>query len=78
MSSSQNEKRKLAAIMFTDIVGYSAMAHRDEMLALDLLEEHREILRLVIARHHGNEIDAVGDGFFVEFSSALEAVQCAV
>ena len=35
------EERQLAAIMFTDIVGYSAMAQRDETLALELLEEHR-------------------------------------
>jgi len=37
------EERQLAAIMFTDMVGYSALAQRDEALALDLLEEHREL-----------------------------------
>ena len=41
------EHRKLAAIMFTDMVGYSALAQRDDKLALELLEEHREILRAI-------------------------------
>ncbi|HEY4283954.1 MAG TPA: hypothetical protein VGM62_12885 [Chthoniobacterales bacterium] len=42
---SETEKRRLAAIMFTDMVGYSAPSQRDDKLALELLEEHREILR---------------------------------
>ena len=40
--SANTEQRKLAAIMFTDMVGYSALAQRDDKLALELLEEHRE------------------------------------
>jgi adenylate cyclase len=39
------EERKLAAIMFTDIVGYSALSQRASQLALELLEEHRQLLR---------------------------------
>jgi adenylate cyclase len=38
------EERQLAAIMFTDMVGYSAMVQRDEALALELLEEHRRLV----------------------------------
>jgi TolB-like protein/Flp pilus assembly protein TadD len=64
--------------MFTDMVGYSALAQKDEALALRLLEEHRSILRRLFAKHNGREVDAVGDGFFVEFPSALEGVLCAV
>ena len=41
MDSESAEQRKLAAIMFTDMVGYSALAQRDDKLALELLEEHR-------------------------------------
>ena len=72
------EERQLAVIMFTDMVGYSAMAQRDEALALGLLEEHRCIVREVLARFHGTEIKTIGDAFLLQFRSALEAVQCAL
>jgi len=72
------EQRKLAAIMFTDMVGYSALSQRDDKLALELLEEHRELLRKIFAEFNGTEIKTIGDGFLVEFNSALEAAQCAI
>ncbi len=74
----KNDQRKLAAIMFTDMVGYSSIAQKNESLALDLLEEHRQILRAIFPKYDGQEVETVGDAFFVEFSSALEAVRCAV
>jgi len=72
------EQRKLAAIMFTDMVGYSALTQRDEALALDLLQEHHDILRDILPMFQGNELKSTGDGLVMEFSSALAAVQCAV
>src|ERR1700731_3987433 len=72
------EKRKLAAIMFTDMVGYSALAQRDEGLAVELLEEHRALLRPAFLKHQGQEVKTIGDGFLVEFASAVAAVTCAV
>jgi adenylate cyclase len=72
------EQRRLATIMFTDMVGWSALTQRDEPLALALLDEHRRLLRPLFAQHGGREIEAVGDGFFVEFPSALEGARCAI
>jgi adenylate cyclase len=74
---SQGERR-LAAIMFTDMVDYTTMSERNEALALALLEEHKQLLRPVFSKHGGREVKTIGDGFLVEFPSALEAVRCAL
>jgi adenylate cyclase len=64
--------------MFTDMVGYSALTQKNEALALELLEEHRGILRPFFTKHDGREIETAGDAFFVEFNSAVEATNCAI
>ncbi len=64
--------------MFTDMVGYSTKVQRDEHLALTLLEDHRRCLRAIFPDHQGIEIKTTGDGFLLEFHSALAAVHAAV
>jgi TolB-like protein/class 3 adenylate cyclase/Tfp pilus assembly protein PilF len=78
MAEEKTEYRKLSAIMFTDMVGYSAMVQKNESLALELLKEHRKLLRPIFSKHSGDEVETSGDAFFVEFNSALEAAQCAI
>ncbi len=70
--------RRLAAIMFTDTVGYTASTQADEGRTLDLLRQQAELVRPLVAVHQGKEIKSTGDGFLVEFDSALKATQCAV
>src|SRR6201982_2559200 len=78
MPTESTEERKLAAIMFTDMVGYSALAQRDDKVALELLEEHRRLLREIFPRFHGTEIKTIGDAFLLDFDGALQAAQCAI
>ena len=77
MTPNQSQRR-LVAIMFTDMVGYSALMQRDEALGLSLVKKQRELFRPLFAAHGGNEIKNTGDGFLVEFSSALDAMRCAI
>ena len=77
-STQAESERRLAALMFTDMVGYTALTHQNEALAMELLEEQRKIIRKFLAENMGREVDNVGDGFLIEFASALDAVKCAV
>ena len=76
-SAVQPENRRLAAIMFTDIVGFSRQMGADETRTLRLLAVHNQIIQQAVAEHHGTVIKTVGDAFLVDFPSVVNAVQCA-
>ena len=71
-------KRKLAAIMFTDMVGYTALMQEDEDKARELIQRHRAIMKPLVEKHSGEVIQYVGDGTFCKFDSAKEAVNSAL
>jgi adenylate cyclase len=64
--------------MFTDMVGFTRIAQQDEDLGLKLREEQQRLIRSHLAEFGGREIKTLGDGFLIEFPSAVESVRCAV
>src|SRR5215475_12692878 len=76
-STRPTETRRLAAIMFTDIVGFSRQMGADEARMLRLLEVHHQLVQQAVADYHGQVIKTMGDGFLVDFPSVVNAVQCA-
>ena len=75
---SSKDKRKLAAIMFADVVGYSRMMANNEERTLELLKDFENICSPIISDNEGKIIKKVGDELFCEFSSAKQAVDCAL
>ncbi len=75
---SEERTRQLVAIMFADMVGYTALMQGDELDARTQRDRHRVILSSAVQRHHGEVLQYYGDGTLSIFASAVEAVQCAV
>jgi adenylate cyclase len=73
----RGETRRLAAIMFTDIVGFSRQMGADEARMLRLLDLHHHIVQHAVEEHQGQIVKSTGDGFLVEFPSVVNAVRCA-
>ncbi|MCP5106181.1 MAG: adenylate/guanylate cyclase domain-containing protein, partial [bacterium] len=71
-------KRLLAAIMFTDMVGYTALMQENEQQAKINRDRHRKIQQEAVSRHGGKILQYYGDGTLIIFNSAIEAVGCAV
>ena len=76
--NSTQSKRQLAAIMFTDMVGYSQQMQKDEGNALKLLEKQWEIVEPILNEFGGNRIKTIGDAFYTQFHSVLKALKCAL
>jgi TolB-like protein/Tfp pilus assembly protein PilF len=68
--------RMLAAIMFTDMVGYTAMMQENEKRAKTLRDKHRDVLENLVLEHHGQILQYYGDGTLTIFGSAIEAAIC--
>ncbi len=69
--------RQLAAIMFADMVGYTALMQEDEQRAIMLKDRMKSVIDHLIPIHHGRIVQYYGDGTLSIFSSATEAVKCA-
>jgi adenylate cyclase len=78
MPNEQKVFRKLSAIFSADVKGYSLLMSEDEALTIQTLKEYRNIMTANIGQNNGRVVDAPGDNILAEFSSAVDAVQCAV
>ena len=74
----EQKNRRLAAVMFTDIVGYTAFMQGDEKLAIKLRAHHREVFEQQHQLYQGEVIQYYGDGTLSIFKSAIQAVKCAI
>ncbi|MBI3300117.1 MAG: tetratricopeptide repeat protein [Elusimicrobia bacterium] len=70
--------QRLAAVMFSDIFGYSKMMAEDEPATLGLLDEHNSLLVPIITRHGGRALKFVGDAILSVYPSAVDATRCAI
>jgi TolB-like protein/class 3 adenylate cyclase/AraC-like DNA-binding protein/Tfp pilus assembly protein PilF len=74
----EKKVRQLAAVMFTDIVGYTALMQGDEQVASNVRARHRQVFGQQHKLHQGKIIQYYGDGSLSVFKSAIQAVQCAI
>ncbi len=72
------QSRQLAAIMFTDIVGYTAMMQQDEQKAVAVIKHYNATLEKWVAHYNGHVLNYYGDGSLCIFSSATDAVNCSL
>ncbi|GJM27476.1 MAG: hypothetical protein DHS20C17_01110 [Cyclobacteriaceae bacterium] len=72
-----SQTRQLAAIMFTDIVGYTSLMGQNEQKAFELLKKNRQLQRPIIEHFNGRWLKEIGDGVLASFNSVIDAVHCA-
>ena len=71
-------KRKLAAIVFTDIVGFTELSAKNEPAALELLNTQRKLFKPIVQEHGGDWLKEIGDGLLLTFKTNREAVFCSI
>jgi adenylate cyclase len=76
--AAEDVKRKLTAIFSADVVGYSRLMGEDEVATVQTLTSHKETMRKMIRLFRGRVVDSIGDNLMAEFTSVVDAVQCAV
>ena len=76
--TAQGIKRKLSAILSADVEGYTRLMSQDEVGTIRTLTAYRKAMTTVIQQYRGRVVDAPGDNLLAEFSSVVEAVNCAV
>ena len=76
--TNQDLKRKLSAIFSADVKGYSRLMGEDELSTISTLKKYRNIIATLIQNLGGRVVDSPGDNLLAEFSSVIDAVQCAV
>ena len=70
--------RKLAAIVFTDIVGFTKLSSEDQTTASELLKKQRELFQPLVKQFNGDWVKELGDGLLIIFNTATEAVKCCI
>src|SRR5512139_556081 len=76
--TSEESKRKLAAILSADVKGYSRLMSQDEEGTVQTLKQHRVTISCLVSAHRGRVVDSPGDNILAEFGSVVDAVKCAV
>lgn len=71
-------KRKLTAILCADVKGYSRMMGEDEVGTFNTLSAYLDIMKMIIAAHHGHIFSSPGDAILAKFASVVDTIQCAV
>jgi len=74
----ERAKRKLTAILSADVKGYSRLMGEDELSTIETLKKYRELIETLIQQYRGRVVDSPGDNMLTEFSSVVDAVDCAV
>jgi adenylate cyclase len=78
LMTTQDFKRKLTAIFSADVEGYSRLMAEDEEATVRTITIYREVITTLIQQHRGKVVDSPGDNLLAEFTSVVDAVQCAV